>query len=223
MSTISNDTFLFLNELKSNNNRDWFLENKPRYEEAKNEFEVFIDALIAEISKFDSSIGHHTGKGCIFRIYRDVRFSKDKSPYKTHLGAHITSALKRSEIHSRAGYYIHIGSGESMLAGGAYLPQGPWLKAIRQEIAYNGDEFRSIMNSPSFKKYFGEIEGEKLKKAPKGYQPDHPEIELLKHKSFLATNKVKDSEVTSPKFLSHSTDAFKALFPFDQFLNKASD
>jgi len=223
MTTISKNTFQFLNELKQNNNRDWFLENKPRYEEAKKEFEVFIDALIAEISKFDGSIGHHTAKECIFRIYRDVRFSKDKSPYKTHMGAHITSAAKKSEIHSRAGYYIHIGPGESMLAGGAYLPQGPWIKSIRQEIAYNADDFRKIINSKKFKEHFGEIEGEKLKKAPKGYEPDHPEIELLKYKSFLASNKVSDKDVISKDFLKHSADVFKTLHPFDDFLNRASD
>jgi len=223
MATITKNTFQFLKELKQNNKRDWFLENKPRYEEIKKEFEVFIDALIAEISKFDNSIGHHTGKECIFRIYRDVRFSKDKSPYKTHLGAHITSAAKKSEIHSRAGYYIHIGPGESMLAGGAYLPQGSWIKAIRKEIDYNANDLKKIINGVSFKKYFGDIEGEKLKKAPKGYDPDHPEIELLKFKSFLATNKVGDKIVTSKEFLKHSAEVFKALFPFDQFLNQALD
>lgn len=223
MATISKKTFTFLKELKNNNNREWFLENKPRYETAKKEFEVFIDALIIEISKFDPSIGHHTGKDCIFRIYRDVRFSKDKSPYKTHLGAHITAAAKRSEIHSRAGYYIHIGPGESMLAGGAYMPQGPWLKAIRKEIDYNADDLKKILNGVAFKKYFGEMEGEKLKKAPQGFTPDHPEIELLKYKSFLGSHKVNDSEVNADGFLKHATEVFKALFPFDQFLNKAMD
>ena len=223
MTKISKDTLTFLKDLKHNNDREWFLENKPRYETARKEFEIFIDALIEEISKFDPSIGHHTGKDCIFRIYRDVRFSKDKSPYKTHMGAHITAAAKRSEIHSRAGYYVHIGPGESMLAGGAYMPQGPWLKAIRKEIDYNAGEFKKILKSASFKKYFGEMEGEKLKKAPQGYQPDHPEIELLKFKSFLATNNVSDAEVVHDGFLLHATNAFKALFPFDQFLNKATD
>ena len=223
MTAITKKTFTFLKELKQNNNRDWFLENKPRYEEAKKEFEVFIDALILEIAKFDPSIAHHKGKDCIFRIYRDVRFSKDKSPYKTHMGAHITAAAKRSEIHSRAGYYIHIGPGESMLAGGAYMPQGPWLKAIRKEIDYNADELKKILNGASFKKYFGEIEGEKLKKAPQGYQTDHPEIELLKHKSFLGSHKVSDKEVSSEGFLKHASAVFKALYPLDQFLNQAMD
>ena len=135
MTTISKNSLQFLKELKSNNNRDWFMANKPRYEDARKEFEVFIDALIEQISIFDPSIGHHTGKDCIFRIYRDVRFSKDKSPYKTHMGAHITSAAKKSEIHSRAGYYVHIGPGESMLAGGAYLPQGPGSKRSGRKSA----------------------------------------------------------------------------------------
>lgn len=223
MTTISKNTLQFLKDLKINNNRDWFLENKPRYETAKTEFEGFIDALIAEISKYDNSIGHHTGKECVFRIYRDVRFSKDKSPYKTHLGAHITSAAKKSEIHTRAGYYIHIGPGESMLAGGAYLPQGPWIKAIREEIAYNAADLKKIINGIKFKEFFGEIEGEKLKKAPKGYEPDHPEIELLKYKSFLASHKCSDATITSKEFLNHSAEVFKVLHPFDAFLNRAND
>ena len=110
-----------------------------------------------------------------------------------------------------------------MLAGGAYLPQGPWIKAIRQEIAFNANELKSIINGKKFKEYFGEIEGEKLKKAPKGYEPDHPEIELLKYKSFLATNKCSDNQVTSNEFLKHSAAVFKVLHPFDEFLNRASD
>lgn len=220
---ITNDTIKFLKDLKKNNNRDWFLENKPRYETAKKQFEGFIDDLIAEIGKFDPSISHHTGKECVFRIYRDVRFSKDKSPYKTHLGAHITPAAKKSDIHTRAGYYIHIEPGASMLAGGAYLPPGPWIKAIRQEIAYNADEFRSILNSDSFKKHFGQMEGEQLKKAPQGYAPDHPEIDLLRYKSLLASNKPDDKTVLSNNFLGYCSEVFEALYPFDRFLNRSNE
>ena len=221
MQNISKTTLQFLKDLKSNNNRDWFLANKPRYETAKNEFEEFVDNLLIQIAAFDPGIGHHSAKDCVFRIYRDVRFSKDKSPYKTHLGAHITAAAKKSEIHSRAGYYIHIGPGESMLAGGAYMPQGPWLKGIRNELAHNADGFRKIINDGNFKKYFGTIEGEKLKTAPRDFPKDHPEIELLKYKSFLAKHDCKDTDVTSPNFLKHATATFKALYPFDQFLNEA--
>ena len=221
MQTISKSTFKFLKDLKANNNREWFNDNKPKYQEAKEDFEQFVDALLVKISKFDPSIAHHKAKDCVFRIYRDVRFSKDKSPYKTNMGAHVTAAAKKSEIHSRAGYYIHIEPGGSMLAGGAYMPKGPWLKAIRQEIDYNASDFKKILKSKSFKQYFGELSGEQLKTAPKGYPKDHPEIELLRYKSFLATHNCSDKEVVAENFLDHSAKVFKALFPFDQFLNQA--
>ncbi|NJO92373.1 MAG: DUF2461 domain-containing protein [Chloroflexia bacterium] len=142
-------------------------EKQTQVRAGKNEFEAFIDALILRIAQFDSSIQHQNAKQCVFRIYRDVRFSTDKSPYKDHFGAHITSAAKKSEIHSRAGYYIQIGVSGTMIAGGAYLPQGPWLKAIRQEIDMDAASLKKIIDSEDFKLYFGEMEGEKLKKPPK--------------------------------------------------------
>ena len=223
MEKISKSTFQFLKDLKANNDRDWFKSNKKRYEEAKQEFEVFIDALIREIAKFDPSISHFTAKECVFRIYRDVRFSKDKSPYKTHFGAHITSAPQKSEIHTRAGYYIHIEPDATILAGGAYLPEGTWLKAIRQEIDYNADSLKKILNSKDFKETFGELQGEKLKTSPRDYPKDHPEIELLKQKSFLAVHNCKDKEVLDKEFLMHCGKVFKTLYPFDQFLNATTD
>jgi uncharacterized protein (TIGR02453 family) len=223
MKNISNATLTFLTELKENNNKDWFTANKPRYEVAKKEFEQFVDALIQKIAFFDPAIAHFTAKDCVFRIYRDVRFSADKSPYKTHFGAHITSAPRKSEIHSRAGYYLHIEPGGSFLAGGAYLPESQWLKAIRQEISYNFEEFKGILNNKDFKKYFGEIEGEKLKKVPADYSADHPAIEWLKHKSFLASSKISDQQASSDDFLTHCGLVFKALAPFDRFLNKAME
>lgn len=222
MQKITQPTFQFLKSLKKNNDRDWFKDHKKEYEKAKNEFIDFMDALIIEIAKFDKEIAHFSARDTIFRIHRDVRFSKDKSPYKTHLGAHVTSAPKKSEIHTRAGYYIHLEPGASMLAGGAYLPEGGWLKAIRQEIHYNADSLKKILNDPGFKKYF-DMEGEKLKTAPRDYPKDHPEIELLKHKSFLAVHHCDDKEVLSDEFLKHCAGAFKALYPFDQFLNQASE
>lgn len=221
MATIKKSTLQFLDNLKSNNNREWFNDNKELYKEALENFSAFIDELIPRIGLFDSSIAHRTAKDCIFRIYRDVRFSKDKSPYKTHFGAHITSAVKKSEIHSKAGYYIHIEPRATMLGGGAYLPQGQWLKAIRQEIHYNAPELKKIINSADFKKYFGNMEGEKLKSSPRDYPANHPEIELLKYKSFLATNTCNDDMVISEIFLNHCADTFKALYPFDCFLNNA--
>lgn len=223
MPGISKNTFQFLKELKKNNNREWFAGNKPRYEQSKAEFEIFVDALIAKIAEYDAGIASIKAKDCVFRIYRDIRFSKDKSPYKTHFGAHITSAAKKTEVHSRAGYYVHIGPGESMLAGGAYMPESTWLKAIRQEIHYNSGEFKKILSSKSFRQYFGEMEGEKLKTTPKDYPPDHPDIELLKHKSFLAAHHLNDSDVTAADFLKRAVSIFKALYPFDRFLNSALD
>ena len=220
MTTIPASTFDFLKQLRKNNNKTWFNDHKSDYKEAQESFIVFIDELIRKIAKFDPSIAHHTGKDCVFRIYRDVRFSKDKSPYKTNFGAHITAAGKKSEIHSRAGYYIHLEPGNSMLAGGAYLPQGAWLKGIRQEIMDNADDLKKIINGKQFKMYFGELDGDKLKTAPRGIPKDHPEIELLRFKSFLATHPCPNEQVLAPNFLQHAAKVFKTLAPFDDFLNR---
>jgi len=223
MAKINTFTFQFLKDLKNNNDRDWFNDNKPRYKEARENFIEFVSELLLQIAEFDPSISHHEAKKCVFRIYRDIRFSKDKSPYKTNFGAHVTSAAKKSEIHSRAGYYLHLEPGGSFLAGGAYGPTGPWLKAIRQEIAYNADDFKKILTSDSFKKYFGEMRGEKLKTSPRDYPNDHPEIELLRHKSFLAMHECDDELVLSDGFVAHCGQVFQALKPFDDFLNRSMD
>lgn len=220
---LTQPTLYFLTDLKAHNDRDWFTANKSRYEAAYAEFTQFVQALIGEIAKFDRGIAHFTAKDCVFRIYRDVRFSKDKSPYKTHFGAHVTAAPKKSEIHTRAGYYLHLEPGGTFLAGGAYLPESNWLKAIRQEIAYCTEEFEGILNNPDFSRYFGTLEGEKLKKLPGGYAADHPAIEWLKHKSFLASHSCTDEQVLQPGFLQHCAAVFGTLYPFDQFLNRAMD
>lgn len=221
MKTISKTTLQFLKDLKKNNDRDWFNDNKSQYKKAKQEFEQFVDELIQSLSAFDPEIVHQTAKNCIFRIYRDVRFSHDKSPYKTNFGAHITGATKKSELHSLAGYYLHIEPGESFLAGGAYLPTGDWLKAIRKEIDENAGELKKILSSKNFKNTFGEMKGEKLKTSPRDYPSDHPEIELLRYKSFLAVHNLNDEQILAGDFLNHCTDVFKALYPLDQFLNNS--
>lgn len=221
MAAISTDTLTFLKDLKNNNNKEWFQDNKSRYEDAKSDFEEFIGVLIQNIAKFDPPIAELIPKKTIFRIYRDVRFSKDKSPYKLNLGAHL--AANRSKVHDRAGYYIQIQPGNSFLAGGAYDPGNPWITQIRTEIDYNTKEFKKLINSASFKKYFGEISGEKLKTAPKGFPKDHPELELLKYKSYLVANNCDDKLVASKDFLKHATSVFKAMKPFDDFLNRAAD
>ena len=219
---VSNKTMSFLKDLKKHNNRDWFNQNKARYEEANNEFKEFVGKLIPEVAKFDKTVANLEAKDCVFRIYRDVRFSKDKSPYKTHFGAHIVSGGKKGDA-MRAGYYMHISPGECFLAGGAHMPPSEWINAIRKEIHYNAKELKKIINHKDFKKYFGKITGEKLSSVPRGYDKTHPEIDLLKHKSLLAVHNMKESQVTSKDFLSHTAKVFKAMQPFDKFLNQSMD
>lgn len=216
---ITDKTFKFLKELKANNNRDWFNAHKPGFEEVKGEFESFIAELIARIAAFDPPIAQLVPKKCIFRIYRDTRFSKNKSPYKTNFGAHLVAYAEKP--HDRAGYYVHLQPGNSFLAGGAHLPPAPWLSAIRQAIDSRGEKFKKIINGEGFKKYFGEMEGEKLKTRPKDYPGDHPHLELLRYKSFLAVHKVSDREVVAENFPEHAAVVFEALKPFDDFLNEA--
>jgi uncharacterized protein (TIGR02453 family) len=218
---ISNKIYQFLKELSENNNRPWFQANKDRYEEARSEFEGFISRLILGIASFDPPIGELEAKRCIFRIYRDTRFSKDKKPYKTNFGAHLAST--DAKPHDRAGYYIHLQPDNSFLAGGAYLPPAPWLKAIRDTIDQKGRELIKILNHPDFKKYFGEMEGEKLKTTPRDYPADHPFIELLRYKSFLDVHKLNDKDTMSENFLKTAANVFKVLKPFDDFLNNSVD
>lgn len=149
-TVITNKTLKFLNELKANNERDWFKANKKRYDEVREEFESFIAELLPRIAKFDPPIAQLEPKKCIFRIYRDTRFSKDKSPYKTNLGAHLVA--HHDKPHDRAGYYIHLEPGNSFLGGGAYMPPSAWLGAIRGSIDLNGNELKKIISSPTFKK-----------------------------------------------------------------------
>ncbi len=218
---ISPSTLDFLADLKQNNDRTWFTANKPRYEAARREFEDFIGALIPRIAQFDPLIARLEAKKCIFRIYKDTRFAKDKSPYKTNFGAHLVEAAERP--HDRAGYYIHVEPGNIFLGGGAYIPPSSWLNAIRRAIDRDGQTLVAIINSPEFKKYFGEMEGEQLKTRPKDYPADHPHIDLLKRKSFLAMRKVTDAETQQAGFVDQAARIFKALKPFDDFLNQAME
>ena len=220
MSILHPDTFRFLEELEQNNDRDWFQANKSRYDAIRADHEAFIDALILQIAGFDPEIAGVSAKKSIMRIYRDVRFSKDKSPYNKHISAHIVAGGRSANERGRAGYYVRLESGKSILAGGAHLPPGEWMTRIRQRIESDADELRDIINAPAFKKYFGGIAGDKLKTAPRGYARDHPEIDLLRHKSFLAVHDVTNEQALAPDFLDYATSVFKALAPFDAFLNR---
>lgn len=218
---IEKSTLEFLTKLSKNNNRDWFEKNRPAYEKAKTNFKDLIESVIVSASKFDPAIKHLEAKNCVFRINRDVRFSKNKSPYKNNFGATISPGGKKS---FSAGYYIQIQPGGSFIAGGMWQPETPLINAIRQEIDYNAADFKRIISSKEFKKLFGNLSQEdKLKTVPKGYDKTHPEIELLKYKSYIVVHELKDSEVLSKDFLKHCTQVMKAMHPLNLFLRKACD
>lgn len=214
-------TLAFLKQLKSNNNKDWFEINKPSYLESKLEFEGVVEKLIAGISKFDKKISPDMkAKDCTFRIYKDVRFSKDKTPYKTNMGASMNPGGKKSLV---AGYYFHCEPGASFLAGGVYMPEPEMLQAIRQEIDYNSEPFLKILKSAAFKKYFkGLDEEDKLKNPPKGFDKEHPHVELLKNKHFLVSHNISDKDLLSKDFEKEVIAGFKAMQPFLEYLREAT-
>jgi uncharacterized protein (TIGR02453 family) len=218
MEQIKKSTIDFLSDLKRNNYRDWFLDNRQRYEDARLNFESFVQDVIDEIALFDPIIKGLGVKSCTYRINRDIRFSNDKTVYKSHLGAYIVRGGKKNGD-KFAGYYLHIEPGNSMIAGGAYLPPAPWLTAIREKIDEDGEKLVRIINQKDFKSYFGEIEGDKVKTSPKGYSKDHPYIELLRFKSFLAAKLISDKDVLSTNFFDHVMSAVRVLKPLNDFMN----
>lgn len=212
-------TLDFLKKLKANNKKEWFDTNRSAYETARKDFTSFLELLVPELSGFDNSLKGLEAKKCVFRINRDIRFSNDKTPYKTNFGASISPGGKKSMT---PGYYIHIEPGKSFLAGGVYMPEAPILAAIRQEIDYNAKEFKKILAAKEFVKYFGGIADEgKLRTAPKGYAKDHPQIELLKNKHFIVVHNFKDDKIHSKDFVKYCLAVFKAMYPFDLFLRRA--
>ena len=211
-------TLQFLHLLKENNNRDWFNENKSLYEDAKLDFEHLVDTLIPLIQNIDPRIVNLTSKQTTFRIYRDIRFSKDKTPYKPYFGSYIAPGGRKSIY---CGYYLHIGPGESMLAGGAYHPQGLQLKKLRSEIYYNLNEYESIINNHEFRKTFGQVEGDQLKRPPKDFPADFPDIDLLKFKSYTVMHAVDSKVVLNADFEDHVIRTFRELYPLNRFLNRA--
>lgn len=216
---ITNATFDFLSRLKENNSREWFLENKKSYEAAKKEVEAFVAALIPELSKLDPGIQSPEVKDCMFRIFKDVRFSKDKSPYKTNFGAFIGRGGRKTTF---PGYYIHIEPGASMIAGGVYMPPPDVLKLLRNEIYFNGAEFRKILEAKGFQKFFGKLdEFDKLKKPPKDYPVDFPDIDLLKYKSYIVSAIVLDEKVLASDYAHYALEVCRAMLPLNAFLNRA--
>lgn len=215
MSKIEKDTLKFLKELSKNNNREWFTEHKPRYQEAHANMVDFAGALIGEMNKVDH-IENESAKKTLFRIYRDVRFSKDKSPYKNHF----SGSLKRATKWLRGGYYFHIEPGNSVAAGGFFSPSGPDMKIIRDEIAHNDAPLRAIITDPQFVEMFGGFQGEVLKTAPKGYPKDHKAIDLLRHKQFYVRHQFTDDEVLADDFLFSLVKTFLGLRPYFDYMSK---
>lgn len=215
-------TLAFLKKLKKNNNREWFEKNRLLYEAAKTDVEKNVAVVLAAAKQFDKRISRElAAKKCMFRIYRDVRFAKDKRPYKNNLGASFNPGSKNANL---PGYYMHIEAGGAFLAGGIWQPPAPELAKIRQEIDYNLKEFEKIINDKSFRKYFKVLDqDDKLVTTPKGYAKDHPAIEYLRLKSFIAVCSLTDKEIMAPHFNKTASEIFKAMLPLNQFLQRALD
>lgn len=219
MEQIKQSTLDFLSDIKVNNEREWFMKNRRRYDEARANYESFVQSVIFAVAEFDPILRGLEVRNCTYRINRDIRFSNDKTIYKSHLGAFIVRGGKKNGDRY-AGYYIHVEpGGNSMLAGGAYIPPMPWLTAIRENIADKGEEFIRIVKNRELVSYYGELEGEKLKSAPKGYSRDHPYIEYLKMKSYLVTRIFTDKEITSGDCFEKIIEGCRLMKPLNDFLN----
>ncbi|HWC53755.1 MAG TPA: DUF2461 domain-containing protein [Chitinophagaceae bacterium] len=214
-------TLKFLKSLKKNNNKPWFDAHRKDYESAKEDFATFVQAVIYKHGKKDKTISQLKAKDCMFRINRDVRFSKDKSPYKINMGAYINRGGKKSVF---GGYYFHCEPGESFMGGGLWMPMPPELNKVRQEIDYNFNEFKKIVQSKKFKSIYKDLSRSVeyvLTRVPKGYEPTNPAAEYLKMKSFVALANLKDSDITSKNLISKTVEAFEALQPLVEFINEA--
>ena len=211
--------FDFLSGLRENNHKEWMDAHKEEYLQAKEQFTLLIAEVLEGLIQFDPSLEGVQPKNCIFRLHRDVRFSADKTPYKTWFSAVIANGGKKT---LEAIYYLHLQPGnESMLAAGLHQPPGEQLKKVRQEIDYNAAELKEIISEKEFRQYFGDLQGEKLSRAPKGYPIDHPNIEFLKLKSYLAIRKMCDEEVRKETFIREVLETFRVAQPFNEFLNVA--
>ena len=217
-------TVIFLRDLKKNNNKPWFDNHREKYLAAKIDFENFVQQLLTETSSFDNDMKELQVKNCTFRINRDIRFSKDKTPYKTNMGASFNKGGKKSLF---AGYYFHLEpGGKSFAGGGLWMPAAPELKKLRQEIDYCFPEFKKIIVSSSFKKHYSTLEmseGQMLVNVPKGYDKENPAASFLKLKSFVATKSISDTLLSSPALAKEVSLAFKALMPLVKFMNNSME
>lgn len=221
------DTLPFFDELMMNNNREWFNAHKERWLAIKADFETFTQALIDEMVKLDKSLGNLQVKNCVYRIYRDTRFSQDKRPYKTHIACFLPSGGRKNM--GVPGYYLQLGQedyglhGNCSLGGGIFMPLPKDLYAIRQEIFYCTDEFKSIMAEPSYKKFFGNdfFTTKKLSRVPKGFPTDWPDADLLKYKDYTTSYTMPDKYITSNEMLERVVEVFRASVPLNLFIQRA--
>lgn len=215
-------TLKFLKDLKKNNTKEWFDKNRKSYEAAKEDFASLVNSVITQFGKKDESISHLTSKDCLFRINRDVRFSKNKAPYKTNMGASMVQGGKKSDL---AGYYFHFEpGGNSFVGGGKYMTDADILKKIRQEIDYSWSEFSRIIKNKKFAAYYGDLEkgeGMSLSREPKGYEKNNPAIDYIKLKSWVATAPITDADLTDKNLAKKIIAAFETLQPLITFLNRA--
>lgn len=214
-------TLEFLNDLKANNNRDWFLENKKRYEIFKKDYQQLVSDFLDVMKPLDPTLEMLEVKNCTFRINRDIRFSKDKSPYKAHLGIWMSSGAKGQ---NRSGYYVHIENGGCFIAGGFYSPESEDLKKIRKEINFFYDDLEKIISEKKFKKEYKNLDitdTNSLKNPPRGYDNENPAIEFLKLKSFTVSQKFDIQELLQKDFVSKMSQKLIVLKPLNDFLNRA--
>ena len=207
---LSKEFFSFLKELQKNNNRDWFTDHKSHFKSLEQQVKTFGEQLKGQLNQHD-----HIDRFKLFRIYRDVRFSKDKTPYKTHFGL----TWHRTKPLYRGGYYLHLSPGNNFLACGFWNPNPADLQRIRQEIDIDGEEYHAIVNDKAFKGVWGELQGEAVKTAPKGYAKDHPHIDLLRFKQHIFTIKYTDKEICQPNFINRANNALQAVRPFVDYMS----
>jgi uncharacterized protein (TIGR02453 family) len=216
---LSASSFQFINELKANNHREWFQANRTSYDLAKSDVEQFIAKVLDNLSKIDITLKGISAKETMFRINKDVRFSKDKSPYKTNFGAGISKEGRKLPC---AGYYVHLEPGKSFVAGGIYMPEPEHLKIIREEIAFDSSEIKALLNNPDFKKFFaaGFDKMEKLANPPKGFDKNHPEVELLKLKSFIVSHSIQDKAFFEKNAAQNVALTLAKITPLVNYLNR---
>lgn len=215
-SQISSKVFDFLKLIDKNNNREWFNDNKNLFLEAQSDFQDFTEELISEMGKFDETILKLDAKKSLLRIYRDTRFSKDKTPYKNYFGA----SLGMGKINTKAGFYLHVQPGKSFLGSGIYLPDSPVLKEIRKEISLFKDDFLKAIDDKDFKKYYGELDQEhKLKNVPQGFEKEDPMGEYLKLKSFIGVHNITNKDLSDKNAVKNISKIFEAAKPLNDFLD----